>query len=80
VVGGKWKSQNVVNVVVANIPRCASHCVMAHRLNYLQPLDMGAGIRLPAKACLFYHRTNELLIKQNTIYVRKATTSIKNTA
>jgi hypothetical protein len=53
VVGEKWKSQIVVNVVVTNIPRCASHYVMAHRLNHLQSLDMGAGIRHPDKACIF---------------------------
>jgi len=48
VVGEKLKSQIVVNVVVANIPRCASH-----RLNHLQPLDVGADIRPPDKACIF---------------------------
>jgi hypothetical protein len=53
VFGEKWKSQIVVNVVVANIPRCASHCVMAHTLKHLHPLDMGVGKRPTDKECIF---------------------------
>jgi len=77
VVGEKWKSPIVVSVVVANMPMCASYCVMARRLNHVKPLDVEAGLRPPDKAYIFYHRTYELLIKQNTISDRKATTSIK---
>jgi hypothetical protein len=60
-------SQIIVNLLVTNVPGCIGSNAKTLGLQYLQFLDMGASGGPPNGARVVHHRTDELLIQQNTI-------------
>ena len=67
VVGNVGDSQVVVNLPVSNVPGCTGSNAKTLGLQYLQFPDMGACGGPPYGARIVHHRTDELLIEQNTI-------------
>ena len=60
-------SQVIVNLPVTNVPGCIGSNAKTLGLQYLQFPDMGASGGPPNGARIVHHRTDELLIQQNTI-------------
>jgi hypothetical protein len=62
----------LVNLLVANVPSCVTRNANTLGLYNLQLPDAGAGSR-PLDSTRFDHRTDELLMKQNTVCAGQAT-------
>ena len=60
-------SQVIVNLPVTNVPGCIGSNAKTLGLQHLKFLDMEACGAPPNGARIVHHRTDELLIQQNTI-------------
>jgi hypothetical protein len=67
VVGKERNSQILVNLLVTNVPRFIGSITKTLGLKHLQFPEMGASSALPDCARVFHHRTEDLLVQQNTI-------------
>jgi hypothetical protein len=65
-VSKEWNPEIVVNVPVTNVPSCIGINKKTPGLKHLQVPDMGASSGPLGGARVFRHRTDELLIQQNS--------------
>ena len=66
-VGKERDSQIIVNLLVTIVPRCIGSNAKTLGPKHLQFPGMVANGGPPDGACVVYHRTDELLVQQNTI-------------
>jgi hypothetical protein len=59
VVGKQKVLPNIVNLLVAIVPRCTGSNAETLGLKYLQFPDMGPSGEPPDRACVVHHRTDE---------------------
>ena len=75
-VGKERNSQILVNLPVTSVPRYIVSNAKTLVLKHLQFHDLGAHGESPDGARVVYHRTDELLVQQNSIPVGETTSRV----
>ena len=65
-----------MNFPVTSVPRCTGSNTKTLGLKHLQFPDMGASGGRPDGACVVHHRTDELLVQQNSCSDGDTTTPV----
>jgi hypothetical protein len=69
-----------VKLLSTNVPGCGSRNAKTLGLQHLQLTDAGVGSRLPDRACVVHHRTDELLVDQHAVLNGKTAPPVKDGA